>query len=248
MIKQFFKSNKKTIINLLILTLIVLLLSVVAAVILYAFDIINFDDGIQLNLSVFDKFKNSWYGWLIVLAAQVVLTTVLCFLPGTTMMFIVLIQTLYDTAWEAFLLSFTGVLLSSLIMYLTGKYGGRKLCEKVLGENDCERATNLLKHKGMAFFPVMMLFPMFPDDALVMIAGTLDMPLKWFIPSIVIGRGIGVATIVFGIGSIPYEKFTTPLHWILFILAAVAVLVGVFFLANKLNKYLDSKNSSSHNE
>ncbi len=72
----------------------------------------------------------------------------------------------------------------------------RKLCKKILGESDCERATNLFKYNGMAFFPAMMLFPIFRDDALVMIAGTLDMPLKWFIPSIAIGRGNGVATII----------------------------------------------------
>ncbi len=72
----------------------------------------------------------------------------------------------------------------------------RKLCKEILGESDCERATNLFKYKGMAFFPVMMLFPIFRDDALVMIADTLDMPLKWFIPSIAIVRGIRIATII----------------------------------------------------
>ena len=47
----------------------------------------------------------------------------------------------------------------------------------------------------------MMMFPIFPDDALVMIAGTLKMKLRWFIPSIVIGRGIGIAAIVFGFST-----------------------------------------------
>ena len=89
----------------------------------------------------------------------------------------------------------------------------------------------------------MMLFPIFPDDALVMIAGTLKMSLKWFIPSIIIGRGIGVATIVFGLTSIPYDKFTTVWHWIGFILICAAAIFTVFFLAHKFNKFMEKRNA-----
>ncbi len=238
MIKELFKKSKQTLINLLILVLVVLVLSFAAVAILFAFDIVYIEDGIQINLHLFDTFKNSWYGWLVVIVVQVVVTTALCFLPGTTMTFLVLIPMLYEKPWQAFIIAFIGVLLSSMIMYLTGKYGGRKLCERILGEKDCQKASELLNDKGVVFFPVMMLFPMFPDDALVMIAGTLNMSLKWFLPSIIVGRGVGVASIIFGLGSIPYEKFTSPWHWILFGLAAAIFLAGVFFLTFKLNKYL----------
>ena len=95
-------------------------------------------------------------------------------------------------------------------MYLIGKFGGRKIVEKIIGEKDCETASQLLNNKGIAYFPVMMLFPIFPDDALIMIAGTLNMSLKWFIPSIAFGRGIGVATIVFG--KLPDHVYQPPLH------------------------------------
>ena len=239
--KQFLKKNKKTILNLLLLVLVVALLSLAATAILLAFGVLYFDNGIQLNFHLFDSFQNTWFGWLIVLAAQVILTTVLCFVPGTTMTFLILIPMLYDRLWQAFLIAFIGVMLSSVIMYLTGRYGGRRLCERILGKKDCEKASDLLNRNGVAFFPVMMLFPMFPDDALVMIAGTLKMPLKWFLPSILFGRGIGVASIILGLGSIPYEKFTTPLHWIVFILIAALFIAGVLLLTFKLQKHLKKK-------
>ncbi len=241
MLKRSLKINKKTVIDLLVLMHIIALISLAAAAVLYALDIIYFEDGIRLNLALFDSFKSSWYGWLIVIAAQVLLTTLLCFVPGTTMTFLVLIQMLYESPWQAFLISFIGVTLSSVIMYLTGKYGGRRLCERILGKENCQKADELLNHKGIAFFPVMMLLPLFPDDALVMIAGTINMSMKWFLPSIILGCGIGVASIIFGFGSIPYERFTTPLHWILFVLAAAAVLAGAFFIAYKLNQYINRK-------
>jgi uncharacterized membrane protein YdjX (TVP38/TMEM64 family) len=210
--------------------------------ILWAFDVVYLDDGIQINVEMFERFCSSWYGNLIILGVQVVLTTLLCFVPGFSMAFIMLIQALYASVWQAFFIAFTGVMLSSLIMYLTGRFGGYRLCKKILGDKDCERASELLNNKGAVFFPLMMMFPMFPDDALVMVAGTLRMSLKWFIPSIVFGRGIGVLTIVFGLGTVPYDKFTTPWHWIGFIGVCAVFLVTVFYLAYRFNKYLEKRN------
>ena len=240
--RGFLKKNKKLIVNAIILLMIFLLISLVSLLILWAFDVVYLDDGIQINIEMFERFRSSWYGNLIILGVQVVLTTLLCFVPGFSMAFIMLVQALYASVWQAFLIAFAGVMLSSLIMYLTGRFGGYRLCKKILGEKDCERASELLNHKGAVFFPLMMMFPMFPDDALVMVAGTLRMSLKWFIPSIVFGRGIGVVTIVFGLGTVPYDKFTTPWHWIGFISAWAVFLVAVFYAAYRFNKYLEKRN------
>ena len=74
-----------------------------------------------------------------------------------------------------------------------------------------------------------------------MIAGTLKMSLKWFIPSIIIGRGIGVATVVFGLGAVPFEKFTSLWHWILFVGVCAIGIAFVFYISHKLNKWMDEK-------
>ena len=126
-------------------------------------------------------------------------------------------------------------------MYLVGRFGGYRICEKLLGKDDCEKALGLLRNKGTVFFPIMMMFPIFPDDALVMIAGTLKMSLKWFIPSIVIGRGIGISTIIFGLAIVPFDKFTSFWHWALFILICAIGIALIFFAAIKFNKYMDKK-------
>ena len=118
------------------------------------------------------------------------------------------------------------------------------ISKKLIGEEDCEKACELLNTKGLIYFPMMMMFPVFPDDALVMVAGTLKMSLKWFIPSIVIGRGIGVATIIFGLSIVPFDKFTSIWHWVGFIALCALLIVGVFFLANRFNKYMDKKRQS----
>ena len=242
---QTVKKYKKAAIDILAMLAVLVAISVITLMLLMAFNIIRVDDGIHFSEEVFHSFRTSWYGWIIFSLIMTVLTVLLCVIPGASMAFIILTQAIYPVPWEAFLLSVIRVMFCSALMYCIGYFGGYKLCVKFLGKDDCEKALGLLRDKGSIYFPLMMMFPIFPDDALVMIAGTLKMSMKWFIPSIIIGRGVGIATIVFGLGSIPFEKFTTVWHWIGFILLCLVGIVFVFFLAHKLNKFLEQKRSKN---
>lgn len=239
--KAFFVRYKKTLLSLLRIVLAIAALSLLALGALLLCGIVYIDGGIQINLALFEKWRSSPLGALIIVGVQVLVTTFLCFLPGTTMTFLVLLPLLYEKLWQAFLVALAGTFLSSMAMFAVGRFGGRTLCEKFLGKEDTEKAAMLLRSKGTVYFPLMMLFPVFPDDALVMIAGTLGMKLSWFIPSVVIGRGIGVVSMIFGFGSIPYERFTTPLHWILFLLITGVLVLALFLAAHLLNRYLNRK-------
>lgn len=246
-IKAFLIKEKKGIINILITLAAFVLLSVVAMLLLMAFEVIYFEDGMHFNIELFDSFRSSWYGWIVFILAQTVLSILLCVIPGAAMAFIFLSQAIYPVAWQAFVLSFSSVMISSTVMYLVGRFGGYKLCAKFLGEEDCAKALGLLRDKGTVFFPFMMMFPIFPDDALVMIAGTLKMSLKWFIPSIVIGRGIGIATIIFGFSIVPFDKFTSAWHWIVFIALCIILICLVFFFAFKFNKMMSARKQAKNN-
>ena len=240
------KFNFEKIKKVLLILLIFVLISVLSAALLYMFGVIYFEGGdMRIDKELFNSFKGAWYGAIIIILLQVVITSLLSFVPGASMAFIVVIGELYENPVEAFIITFSGVMLSSLMMYLIGRFGGYNLGKKIIGEEDCQKASELLNNKGLIYFPMMMMFPVFPDDALVMVAGTLKMTLKWFVPSIVFGRGIGVATIIFGLSIVPFDNFTTIWHWIGFILACALFIVAVFFLANKFNKYMEKKKSSS---
>ena len=241
-IKQIKSSpNLQKLCKLIALLVILILFSFLCEMILGALGIIYYDNGLRLNTTYFDAFGTTWYGFFIVIAIQVLITSLLSFVPGASMAFIMLLQTLYEEPRVAFIVAFSGVMLSSLIMYLLGRFGGYNLCKRLLGKEDCEKASELLNRRGLIYFPMMMLFPIFPDDALVMVAGTLRMSLKWFIPSIVIGRGIGVATIIFGLSIVPFESFTTVWHWIGFVLLCLLFILAVFWAARCFNKYMDSR-------
>ena len=236
--KNFLIRNKKALIYFALIIAFIITLSIVSVFVLRAIGVIYVDgEEITFNVELFDDFKSSWYGWIIFIVLQTVLSMLLCIVPGASMAFIMLSKSLYSVPWQAFLLSFVSVMIASMAMYATGRFGGYKICSFLLGEEDCEKSLGLLRNKGTVFFPLMMMFPIFPDDALVMIAGTTRMSLKWFIPSIVIGRGVGIAAIVFGLSITDY--FTTPLHWIIFIVICLALVIAIFSLANRFNKFMD---------
>jgi uncharacterized membrane protein YdjX (TVP38/TMEM64 family) len=102
----------------------------------------------------------------------------------------------------------------------------------------------MILNKGTVFFPAMMMLPVFPDDAIVMVAGTMKMKLAWFVPSIVIGRGIGITTIVFGLSLVPFDKFTSIWHWVIFIIGCALLIAVVFFIAYRFNRYLQNKKTA----
>lgn len=244
----FLKAKKKVIRNFVLTLLLLIGISIGFLLLFLGLDILHYEGkDLVFNAVLFDSFKNAWYGWVLFILLQIALTMLLCFIPGVSMAFIILSEAMYDHQWEAFLLCFISVLVASSVMYLLGRVGGYRLCVRLLGEEDCEKALLLLNNHGTVYFPVMMLFPMFPDEALTMVAGTMKMSLKWFIPSIVVARGIGIATIVFGLGSLPLDRFTW-VHWLIFIPLCVVGVVAVFWLAHRLNVYLQKKNQSAQPE
>ena len=235
----FIKSHKATILKILVALAIVAAITVASVLILTAVGIIYFEDGIKLDNHLFDNFRTSWYGWIVFILLQTGLSMLLCFVPGASMAFILISKTLYPKAWAAFFFSCASVLISSTVMYGIGRFGGYKICEKMLGKEDCEKSLSLLRDKGTVFFPLMMMFPVFPDDALVMIAGTLKMTLRWFIPSIIIGRGIGVAAIIFGLSVTDY--LTKTWHHVIFWAGVVIFVILIFYFANRLSNFLHKR-------
>lgn len=236
------KDNKAILLKLGTMLVILLAISLITMMVLFMTGLLGYgDDGFYFDAHMFDSFKDKWYSLPIFIIVQTVLTMLLCAIPGVAMAFVMLSTVIYsNNIWMAFALSYSCVLISSTVLYVLGRLGGYKLCEKVLGKEDCEKSLELLRTRGTTYFPIMMLFPIFPDDALVMIAGTIRMRLGWFIPSILICRGIGIATIVFGLDIIPFDSFSTY-DWIILITVAFFWIREIFKIANKADKYFEKK-------
>ena len=238
------KENKDIILKLLALLAIVAVISGVTLVILFATNVLNYDDGFVFNEHIFDAFRGKWYGFIVFIIIQTLLSMLLCVIPGVAAAFVMFSTVLYPNPVMAFVLSYSCVIISSTTLYIIGRLGGYRICEKILGKEDCEKSLDLLRTRGTVYFPLMMLFPIFPDDALVMIAGTTKMKLSWFIPSIVLCRGVGAATIIFGMAIVPFDSFTSIYDWLVLITVCFFWVQQLFKLAGKVDRYFEKKKNA----
>lgn len=233
--------EKKAVKKVLLTIGVLIAVSLLVFLILCWTGVIYFDGGMRFQTELFRDFSASWYGCILYVLAECFVTVLLCVIPGTSMAFIMLGTALYPKPWQAFLLSYIGVMLSSTFMYLLGRIGGREVCGRMIGEESFKKATALLRDHASVYFPLMMLFPLFPDDALVMGAGLSRMKMRWFLPSILLGRGVGVATIVFGISLVPFERFETVYDWIVFLTVCAFWVLVSFYGAHRLNLHMQKK-------
>ena len=117
-----------------------------------------------------------------------------------------------------------GVLLGSFISFFTGKIFGYKLVSWIVGKDNVDKYTELIRKRGEFFLGLAFLLPMFPDDILCFIAGITKISTKKFFWVTLITRPIGVICMAyFGSGKIiPFN------NWGIFVWLGILVLVIVF--------------------
>lgn len=142
----------------------------------------------------------------------------------------------FENGWIVFGISFVAVMLASMFSFFLGRKVGKKLVIWVAGEKETEKWGEKLG-KGKYVFFLMMLFPVFPDDILCMVAGaTTNMTWKFFTITNLITRPIGIACTVFlGSGIIPFEGW-----WIaLWVVLGLAMLI-LFILSWKFQPQIEN--------
>lgn len=84
-----------------------------------------------------------------------------------------------------------------LLAYWIGYKFGKKAVKWCAGsEEDYEKWSKVLNEKGKWWYFVTVIFPMFPDDILCLVAGAVKFNFPFYILSNVIGRGIGLITML----------------------------------------------------
>lgn len=242
---------------------IVILLATIAALSVGLFFLFKGIGVTDINsLQQIIKNCGAW-GVVVFMALQVLCTILLCFVPGTSMTFITVGVIMFGANVKTFLICFGSVLIASFIMDLIGRFGGSKLICKLVGKKTYNDALALIQTKGVVYVPVMYLLPIFPDDAICMCCGALKM--KWWIHyiEIVLCRGIGCATIVFGINLLPVDLMNNlkELNWefigahmfeyITMITVLTFWVLILLSLARRIDKWLTKKLKSkggSHDE
>lgn len=192
--------------------------------------------GIWEKINSIEKLRSivesgGMYSFVVFVILQILQTTILQ-IPA---IFVTIAGTLVFGRWTAFILSFLSVMIGSLIMFWIGRKAGRKFLNWIVGKEDSVKWIDRMSHGKYLFF-LMMLFPLFPDDILCVVAGVTNMSFGFFLITNLIARSIGIACTVF-LGSGSVIPFT---GWGLIVWGVILLFVAVlFYLSVKYQRKID---------
>lgn len=251
------KKYKKQIIQLLIVLGLGFLISGIFFLIFYLTGVIRFDGGFKFNEELFDSLRNKPILYIVFILVMAVSSTLLCMNPVGSGVFVWLGIALFGANWKCFLATVSGCLLGYVMIDALGRFGGSRLIIKIFGKEEYEKAAELLNTKGVLYVLIAYLLTGFPDDFVCLVVGSSKM--KWWLHMLfaLIGKSVGIATVVFGVSLIPKELFL-PLsidklyNWFVLIACLIVYITVLFKISNWTNKkisaYLEKKHNSEREQ
>lgn len=190
---------KKKVLKIVIKSLVIVAIFAIIAVSVYfilkACGFTTKEDFIRLR----DNLGDSFLFWLVVGLLQIVQVI---FIPLSNQLITGSLALIFpiEELWKVFLASWLSIWLSTLILYVIGRYGGLKLFKWLLeSDEQVEKYTKFI-NRGKMFYPLGCLAPIIPDDLITILAGAGKMNF-WFVTiSAFITRAIDVACSVWGFG------------------------------------------------
>lgn len=243
--KNWLKTHKKQLIQLLLVLGLGVVISSVFLLVFYLTGVIYFDNGIKINTDLFYELRNNPWLYVIFVLIEAIGCTILAINPLGSGVFVWLGIALFGANWKCFLATFSGCLLSYVIIDAIGRFGGSKIIIKIFGEEDFKKTEELINDKGLVYVPIMYLLPLFPDDFICLCVGSMKM--KWWLHMIygAIGKAVGIATVVFGVSIIPKDLFLPitidKLYNYFVLIACLIVYITCLF---KVARWLDKKLSA----
>lgn len=233
------KTWKKVLVKAIVVVMVILTIVLVAA---YIFNMFSGEGKLT-------GFFQEWAEKNTVLAVVLFLTLspIINLIPGiSSMFFITLANLMFNDQTtvgmlKAFGLCAASITLTSSLMFLIGRYGGKKLVDWIIGKDVSEKTKKLLTAGGKALLPAAYLLPFFPDDTIALVVGMTNMSFLYNLVCTLIFRNIGALTIcVLGTDFFDYSQFTWWM-WITIIVAAIIVFSIFAFISYRYYKYLRAK-------
>lgn len=212
-----------------------LTIAILFAVVIVSYIVIKLT-GVWEKINSIEKLRaivesGGMFSFVIFVILQILQTTILQ-IPA---IFVTIAGTLVFGPWTTFFLSFVAVMIGSLIMFWIGRKAGKKFLNWLVGKDEADVWFKRMSQGKYLYF-LMMIFPLFPDDILCVIAGMTNMSFSYFFWTNVIARGLGIAcTVFFGSGTIiPFKG------WGLIIWGLIIILVmALFYLSVKYQNKID---------
>ena len=103
-------------------------------------------------------------------------------------------------SWEFILVTISAYMCGCLLAYWLGWKFGKKAVKWCAGsEEDYDKWCSILNAKGKWWYLITVVFPFFPDDLLCIVAGSVKFNFWFYTISNLIGRTIGLVTMLYAL-------------------------------------------------
>ena len=198
----------------------------------------------------FVGFKGDWikpivkgagfFGYIIYILIQVVITTLMTFVPATTFTFTLLATGLFGPV-IGFIVSAIGCFLSSMLMFFIGDKLGEPFVDWLIGKDIRIKTQERVSGRATVLVPFMLACPFFPDDAICMVSGLTKMKYWYFAICALLCRTIGVGVTAFLGGDILNYSSFSILDWFLFINIIIIDIVLIWKLSTKVEEIVNKR-------
>lgn len=141
---------------------------------------------------------------------------------------------LFGTVW-GFLISASGTLAGSIIVFVLAKRFGRPFVLKFASPEVVEKYDHIKESKLTIILFLIFLFPLFPDDMLCFIAGLSGIPVKTFVIIVLLARTPSVfINNMIGAGIMD----DNPTQFIIAVAIYAVLIIVLFFNRKRLDSFI----------
>ena len=190
-----------------------------------------------------DNFFKGWVekstGWVLWLVLWVLffLQTNLIQIPAVSLLQISVHSGIEVLSWQYILLVMSAYMSGCILSYWLGRWFGSKAVKWVAGgEEDFDKWSKFINEKGKIWYLMTVIFPLFPDDILCIIAGSLKMNFGFYTVANLIGRGIGLITMLVVLKYIGVASGSIPFMLIIWCVGLIAEIITLIVLNKNTKK------------
>lgn len=192
----------------------------------------------DVNIFFENIIKNSQksYVWLILWLLMFLQVTVLP-IPAYVILSASVSIGISTLSWEFILVTISAYMCGCLLAYWLGWKFGKKAVKWCAGsEEDYDKWCDILNAKGKWWYLITVVFPFFPDDLLCIVAGSVKFNFWFYTISNLIGRTIGLVTMLYALRLIGMIGGGFPFMIIVWGVALLAELIAYLVLKKKIKK------------
>lgn len=209
-------------------------LALVLIAFVFAFEVLFYHSAVVNGLSRFVENSGIW-SWVVIAVLQF---AQVIFIPIPAYFITLTSMKMYpDDLLLLFVVTLTVVMISVVVAYWIGRKWGKKAVVWVAGsEEEYDKWLSVLKSKKTnLFYFLTILLPIFPDDILCFLVGSIKMNFWWFFFCNLIGRAIGLITFMFVFTNISSGLTSIIIFGILLIVLIIYKIIIKRRLQNELN-------------